>query len=314
MAAPHICVIYNPSSARGCVGMKFRRLRRLLGSTAEFQVTREPGHAIALAHAAAEAGFQTVAAAGGDGTVHEVANGILRAGRPEICFGVLPIGSGNDYARVLGVPFDPRQMVARVLSQDSWSVDVGEIVAEGGQRQRYFVNTAGFVMSGAVTWEARRIRQLRGLWLYGLATLRALCRHFRAAPTRLSLDQCEIVQPTLYLAVAIGRAEGGGFVVAPQAELDDGWFDYLHAGPMSRWQALGYLPRMLIGNLPNDDPRIRRGRCQEVTLASSEPLMAHVDGELFATPSAPARHFEIRLLPRRLRIRGPHAKALVRAR
>lgn len=307
MAVPDICVIYNPSAARGCVGMKFRRLRRLLGSAAEFQMTKEPGHAITLAQAAAEAGFQTVAAAGGDGTVHEVANGILRASRPEVCFGVLPMGSGNDYARVLGVPFDLRHMVARVLSRESWSVDVGEIIADGGQQQRYFVNTAGFVMSGAVTWEARRIRRLRGLWLYGLATLRALCRHFRAAPTRLSFDHREIVLPTLYLAVALGRAEGGGFVVAPEAQLDDGWFDYLHAGPMSRWQALGYLPRMLTGNLPEDDPRLRRGRCQEVSLVSPEPLMAHVDGELFATPSAPARQFEIRLHPRRLRIRGPKA-------
>jgi YegS/Rv2252/BmrU family lipid kinase len=270
-------------------------------------MTKEPGHAITLAQAAAEAGFETVAAAGGDGTVHEVANGILRADRPEVCFGVLPMGSGNDYARVLGVPFDPRQMVARVLSRESWSVDVGEITADGGQRQRYFVNTAGFVMSGAVTWEARRIRQLRGLWLYGLATLRALCRHFRAAPTYLALDRQEVPTPTLYLAIAIGRAEGGGFVVAPQAQLDDGWFDYLHAGSMSRWQALSYLPRMLTGNLPADDPRVRRGRCQRVTLACPEPVMAHVDGELFATPLAPARHFEIRLHPRRLRIRGPKA-------
>ena len=287
------------------MSLTFRRLRRLLGPAAEFQQTRGPEHGIELAEAAARAGFATVAAAGGDGTVHEVANGILRAERPEVCFGVLPLGSGNDYARVLGVPFDSRLMCERLLSSDSWRVDVGELCADGGKRHRFFVNTAGFVMSGATTWEARKIKKLRGLLLYGLAALRAISRHFAAAPTTLRIDHQPRDWPTLYLSVALGKAEGGGFVVAPHAKLDDGWFDYLHAGPMTRMQALGYLPRMIAGKLPENDPLLHRGRCQSLEIEAPIPLMAHVDGELFATPTEPACKFQIRLHPLRLRIRGP---------
>ena len=307
MPAPTVCVIHNPSAARGCVGMTFRRLRRLLGPAAEFQVTHGPEHAMELAEAAARAGFATVAAAGGDGTVHEVANGLLRAERPDVCFGVLPMGSGIDYGRALGVPFDPRLMCERLLSSDSWRVDVGELSADGGKGQRFFVNTAGFVMSGAATWEARKIKNLRGLMLYGLAALRAISLHFTSAPTTLHIDHQIRDWPTLYLSVAVGKAEGGGFVVAPHAKLDDGWFDYLHAGPMSRIRALGYLPRMISGKLPENDPLLHRGRCQTLEIEAPVPLMAHVDGELFATPAEPACRFQIRLHPLRLRIRGPSA-------
>ncbi|HMP01252.1 MAG TPA: diacylglycerol kinase family lipid kinase [Gemmatales bacterium] len=307
MADPRVCVIYNPSAARSCAGMTFRRVRRLLGPAAEFQKTQGPGDAVKLARDAAQAGFATVAAAGGDGTVHEVANGLLQVGRPEVAFGVLPMGSGNDYARVLGVPFTPQAMCERLLASDSWLVDVGEVTADGGLGQRFFVNTMGFVLSGAATWEARRIRSLRGLPLYGLAAVRAIWKHFQAAPTQLQIDSRTLDWATLYLAVAVGRAEGGGFVVAPHAKLDDGWFDYLHAGPLSRWRALGYLPKMITGNLPDHDPTIHRGRCQTLAVHSQTPIFAHCDGEMFASPSAPASQFEIRMHPLRLKIRGPSA-------
>ena len=100
--AGNICVIYNPKAGKGRAKRRMDRLRATLGGRAEFQPTSNPGHGEDLAFHAAQNGFSVVAAAGGDGTVHEVANGILRAGRPEIALAIFPIGSANDYAHSLG--------------------------------------------------------------------------------------------------------------------------------------------------------------------------------------------------------------------
>ena len=111
-------------------------------------------------------GFGIVAAAGGDGTVHEVANGLLHSGLPEVRFAVVPIGSANDYAYSLAADTDGQSPPA------VRPVDVG-VVSEPGGRQRYFVCCLGLGLNGAVTLESRQIRRLQGIALYGLATLRA---------------------------------------------------------------------------------------------------------------------------------------------
>src|SRR5205085_2805387 len=98
-----VCVIYNVRAGSGRAAEQLRRLRRVLGSRADFRATTGRGHAEELAFDAARAGFPVVAAAGGDGTVHEVANGLLRADRPDATLAVLPIGSANDYAHSLGL-------------------------------------------------------------------------------------------------------------------------------------------------------------------------------------------------------------------
>lgn len=283
--------------------MQLRRVQRLLGGHADLQFSDAPGHAEELALSAAAHGYATIVAAGGDGTVHEVANGILRANVPDAAFGVIPLGSGNDYAACLQTAADLRELCRQLLSGPAAPVDVGEVSDNRG-RQRYFVNTLGLGLSGAVTWESRRIKGLRGLALYGLAAIRAIQRHFHAPDTILTFDDQRCELPTLYLAVALGQREGGGFIVAPNAKLDDGLFDYLHAGKLSRWQALGYLPRMALGRLPNDDPVVRRGQCRTLVVESKTSLIVHVDGEIFAQPADQVSQLRIRLLPRQLLIRG----------
>lgn len=304
MPTPSLCVIHNPTAGRGFSRFTWKKLHRLLDPHADFRPTQGPEHAVELAEAAAREGFPTIVAAGGDGTVHEVANGLLRVTDSPSHFGVLPLGSGNDYARMLHLPKGLEQQVTRLLSFESWAVDAGRVLSPGGRRERYFVNTIGFGLSGVVTWESRQIRGLRGVPLYGLAALKAIYRSFRATPTELVLDEEAWPQPTLYFSVAIGQSEGAGFVVAPDAKIDDGWFDYLHAGPMTRLSALGYMPRMVLGKLPETGGPIRRGRCQRLTIVANEPLHCHTDGELFSDPTKPAQRFEVTLLPGALKIRG----------
>jgi diacylglycerol kinase (ATP) len=179
-------------------------------------------------------------------------------------------------------------------------VDVG--VVRSGSRSRYFVNGLGLGFNGAVTLESRRIKWLQGVALYGLAVVRALLFHFHCPLMRLRLDdEPERVGPTLALTLALGQREGN-FVVAPAARLDDGLFDYLHVGQLTRWQAVRLFPALVLGRLPADHSTLRTGRCRRVALTSETPLIVHVDGEFFSRPEDGVRDLEVELLPGRLRV------------
>src|SRR5438477_10276529 len=162
MTKANVCVIYNPAAGKGRGVQRLNKLRRVLGARAAFRPTDREGHAEDLALSAAQEGFPIVAAAGGDGTAHEVANGILRSGCHEVTFAVIPVGSANDYAYSLGLDGDwwlrrDERVAARPL-------DVG--LVQSGPRSRYFINGLGLGFNGAVTLEARKITHLQGLTLY----------------------------------------------------------------------------------------------------------------------------------------------------
>ncbi len=295
----NVCVIFNPKAGKGQAQSALDRLRHHLGAKAEFRPTAAPGHAEELARKAALDGFATVAAAGGDGTVHEVANGLLRSGRADVALGVYPIGSANDYAFALGLAPDwwTRQDVPTAVRP----VDVGRVRADG--RERFFINGIGIGFNGMVTLEARRIHWLRGVPLYALALLRALLFRFQTPRMWLTMDGREKEIHTLALSVNLGQREGN-FLLTPRAVLDDGEFDYLHAGPVRRWELIRYLPAMVTGRLPSDHPRFWTGRCRAVRVRSEAPLTVHLDGEFFCQAHDNVRELEIEMLPAALRVQG----------
>lgn len=297
-------MIFNPVAARGRAERRLRELQATLGPRAELLPTTHAGHAEELARDAALNGTGVITAAGGDGTVHEVANGVLRAGRPEVVFGVLPLGSANDYAYSLRKSFGDAAFLPT-----GQRVDVGLVRGDDG-RERYFLNTLGLGFSAAVTVESRRIRWLQGLALYGLAFLRALLFRYACPVMHCSFDGVPRQIPTLSLTIALAHREGS-FVVAPEARLDDGLFDYLHVGPLARWEVLRYMPTLASGGqLPRDHPALWQGRCREVRLQSPEPLTVHLDGEFFCRPQDQLRGLEVRLLPTALRVRLVDLKSL----
>jgi diacylglycerol kinase family enzyme len=301
MSQPEVCVIYNPASGRGRAARRLAGLRRAWETRAAFWPTAAAGQAEELALRAAQAGFATVAAAGGDGTVHEVANGLLRAGRPDVVLAVLPAGSANDYAHALGL--DPRWWRRPDPAVEPRAVDVG--VARAGSRCRYFVNGLGLGFNGLVTRESRRIRWLQGPALYGLAVLRTLCFHYALPRTAVRLDDGpEREVPTLGLTFALGPREGN-FLLAPRAVLDDGLFDCVHAGPLRRRDLAALLPRVFAGGgLPQDHPKLTMGRCRRARVRSESGLAVHTDGELFCVPEDGLHELDVELQPGALRVLG----------
>jgi diacylglycerol kinase family enzyme len=272
----------------------------VLGAAGDFRPTEGPGHAVELARQAANAGFAVVGAAGGDGTVHEVANGLLLSGRNDVDLAVFPIGSANDYAYSIGLAsgwwLDAQRMAT------AKPVDIGLVRTPCG-KSRYFINGIGFGFNGAVTMESQQIHRLQGVLLYTTALVRALCFRFQRPTLTITIDGQTRQSPTVAFSVAIGQREGN-FRLAPQAIVDDGLFDILHAADVARWEVLRYAPGMITGNLPTDHPQLWRGRCREVRVHSDAPLPVHLDGEMLCRPRDGVCDFDIEMLSRRLAVRG----------
>jgi diacylglycerol kinase family enzyme len=305
MSSNALCVIFNPNAGRGRARRRLDRLRALLGPTAVFRPTERPGHGEELAYEAASSGFAVVAAAGGDGTVHEVANGILRAGRPEVVLEVYPVGSANDYAHSLGL--DPEWKLRRDPEVVVRPVDVGEVTT--ADRRRFFVNGVGLGFGGHVARESRRVGWFQGKLLYNLALVRALWLRFEAPTWTIRLDEETRRGPTLLLSLAIGTREGN-FTLAPDALVDDGLFDVLHVGAVSRWTLIRNLLGVNAGRLPAH-PQLWQGRCASARVESATPLAFHLDGEFFASAEE-VFALDVRLLPGALRVAAHAGKARLR--
>jgi len=292
------CVIFNPTAGRRRAHQRLEALRAAWSSCADFRPTTAPGDGARLARKACEEGFEAVIAAGGDGTAHEVANGVLESHLRDVLFGVAPLGSANDYAHSLEQEFGP----AATQPARGVMVDVGQLRSDKGH-DCYFVNSIGLGLAGAVTLESRAIGWLQGLPLYGLAALRALWRRFEAPPLTTRYDDGpEEMQRTLLLSLLIGRREGN-FVLAPDAKLADGQFDYVQALNMSRWNVLTLLPRLATKGPPQEHSLVRQGRCTRLKVSCPVPLTVHVDGEMYCRPTDHIKQLEMELLPARLRTR-----------
>ncbi len=211
---------------------------------------------------------------------------------------MVPVGSANDYAYSLGLHGEwwlhaDKRIAVRV-------VDVG--LVRSGNRSRYFVNGLGLGFNGAVTLQSRKIKRLQGLPLYGLALLRALLFDYTLPPMTVRLDDGpERSGPTLAFSLANGKREGN-FVVAPEAVLDDGFFDYLQVGALHRFDLLRFAPGLAVGRLPKNHPQVWQGRCKRAELTSATPLTVHVDGEFFSLPADGCMAITVDLLRDRLRV------------
>ena len=291
------CVIFNPAAGRSRARTRLQAFRDRWCDVADFWPTEAAGHAQELATTAAQQGYQTIAVAGGDGTVHEAANGLLVAGADNVTFAVVPVGSANDYAFSIAQQFGTSQLD----DNSAHPVDVGFICS--GSRQQYFVESLGIGLTGQITAESRLIPNRQGLWLYGTAAFRVLWR--RQAPLDLALhwDETPAIQtPTRLLSVLLGQREGN-FLMAKSALLDDGLFDVVHGGDVSHWLALALLPRFLWSGPPEDHPQITHHTCRRLQVESPTPLAVHTDGELFATEADDVQQLQVDLLPSRLRVK-----------
>ncbi|HSB37390.1 MAG TPA: diacylglycerol kinase family protein [Thermoanaerobaculia bacterium] len=300
MSGPRIVFIANPAAGKGRARREERRLRSALeraGLFGDWRVTSAPDDGIALAEESVRDGAEMVVAVGGDGTVNEVVGGLMRVQKEKRpLFGLVPAGTGNDYARVLGLkPWDVAGAATALLSRCERSLDAGEV------NGRFFANGFGLGFDGSVAEAAARIHWLRGHPAYLAAVFTALTRweNFRL---EAEIDGEYLEGRSILAAVTIGPASGGGFHLTPDAKPDDGLFDVCRLGDFGKLEAVRHLPKALNGShVTLAKASMRRGRA--VTLSSDRPLVAHVDGNLMRDVGH-AEPLRFRIHPAALRVVG----------
>ena len=308
---PRIKVIFNPAADRGHARQLAPRIKEWLSANGDigWAETSRPGEAVELATRACEEGYDVIVAAGGDGTAQEVVNGLMIGGHGEIggsTLGSIPIGSGNDFAWMMGVAPGVRrtrnlQLVQaaaqKILAGKTRSIDLGKICDESNTC-RYFDNGVGIGFDGIVNIESRKIQRLRGFLMYTVAVLRTMLYYYCAPRAVLELDEQHIEKSTLMLSVANGRRYGGGFYVTPQAEVDDGQFDVCLVEQVSRIEMLKLLLLFMKGTQATN-PHVQMMRAKRVIVRCDEGYAVHADGEIFATS---AKSLTVELLPQRLKV------------
>ena len=271
-----VALIVNPQAGRGAAARLAPQVIAQLGAMGidcAPRYTRAPGEATALVAEALRAGAECVAVAGGDGTLNEAVNGYIGVARENQALACVPIGSGNDFAKMLGTAGDWRLACERIAQGARRRVDAG--VCNG----RYFANGIGAGFDAQVALEAKSVRWLRGNAIYGAALARTLVLRHSTPRVRLSHDAGTMERKVTLVAAANGACYGGAFRMAPDADIADGLLDLVVADALSRFGILGLVPHVLRGTHVG-----RRGvtvlRTRRLTLVSEEPLVVHADGEI----------------------------------
>jgi len=287
-------IIVNPAAGRGKTHRRLPVLRDLFHRHPceyHLEMTHGPMEAADIASRAAAAGeWDAVVAFGGDGTINEVANGL--AGTDAV-LGVLPCGTGNDFARSLGVSKDLAQAFRTLMEGQVCAVDLGHT------ESRYFINGIGVGFDARVNYEARQLKGLRGTALYLASILRTLSK-YKALEMEVRFNGTSRSGKTYLVAAGNGFSVGGGFMLTPDARLDDALLDICHIDEIG----LGTIVRHF-GKLYNG----RIGRVKQVTMAQSPHLEiqcaagmpVHMDGEVIATR---AQRLSVRMVPGALKVIG----------
>lgn len=288
-----IKVILNPTAGTAIALEQLQEALEELGEVAIAR-TERAGHAEELARAAADEGFGTVVAAGGDGTLHEIVNGLSEAGG-RCRLGLVPLGTGNDFARTLGIPLEPREAVAVLARGDTRETDVVDLTI-GGRLRRMINSSAGGLVGELGERMDKRNKEWWGSLAYFISAAIELPR-MQEYRLRLAFDDSPRWElDGLDMFVGNGRSVGGGVRATPEAMLNDGKIDVLIAptAPMATIALWG--AKVLTGQHRPDDGLITR-RAARLEVDSDPPMPINADGELLGTTPAV---YEVR--PRALRV------------
>ena len=274
-------------------------LERLPGTDVRF--TEKEGDAEVIAREAVQAGAGLVVAAGGDGTLNEVVNG-LSEDFGSARLGLLPLGTGNDFARSINIPADLDAALAILQAGRVRTVDVA--CATLGASNRYFINMSAGGFSGVVSEKAHEAKDRWGPLAYLRAALGTL-PELQGFKTRILVNGVEnLALDTYNIVISNGRFVAAGIPVAPQSKLDDGLLDLMIAPATTIPQLAILVPQVLLGRHTESDLLLFR-KVTRVEIESVPPMSFNVDGEVIG--DAPAR-FEV--LPRALEvIVGPEEEA-----
>ncbi len=307
--------IVNPKSASGATRDKWSGVAADLRTHfGPFKVafTRSPGDGIELARRHAEEGAEFIIACGGDGTINEVANGILLS-KTDCEFGVFPSGTGGDFRRTIGLPTTPREIARALKEGETRPIDVGRVAfqdLEGNPAERYFVNESSIGLApsiiervkGSTSLNWLPLDSVRGRASFALSTLQEVVG-LGAIPLRVKIDDGEErVIHTVNLCIANARYFGGGMMIAPDAKLADGMLDVVNVGDINTAKIILNAYSLYLGtHIDLPEVKSKLARRIEVTPANpADRTLISIDGEL---PGKLPAIYEV--VPAALKLRVP---------
>jgi diacylglycerol kinase (ATP) len=298
-------LIVNPTAGGGAARRAVPSIERMLheqGVGFDLVCTERPWHAAQLARQAVDDGCDVVVAVGGDGTSNEVLNGLMQAKQAAegtAAMGVLCVGRGNDFAFGAGVPHTVEAGCRALIEDHRRTIDVGRVFGESLPAGRFFGNGVGIGFDTVVGLEAAKLKRLRGFPGYLVAALKTIFLYYHAPRTLIEYGGRTIDQKSLMVSIMNGRRMGGGFMMAPDSEIDDGQFDLCIASQVSRFGIFFLIPRFMKGTQAGR-PAVTTGRTERITVTAIEGILpAHADGETLCTEG---KTLTVEILPRQIEI------------
>ena len=293
-----IPLLINPAAGRGRARHHARSIRRLLAdSGVEFEEIQSTavGDIEYKVFAAAAAGADRIIVAGGDGSVHEAVNGILRSDS-QTALGVIPVGTGNDFAKACSIPLhweDATRLLADWIGSDMPL----RYIDAGRMNDRYFANGVGIGFDAKINQIARGNRLPLGGLVYLIAVFQGVWDGVITPDIRMRYDGTEYDGPGTLVEVCNGASVGGMFQIAPMARNDDGFLDLVIVQPVGRLRIFALLPRLMKSSHINAN-EVSCARVNSLSLIANEPLPSHLDGEIQALQC----EFQIEILKRSVAI------------
>jgi len=296
-------LIFNPIANLGRAWPVASALRRVVDELggADWSGTVYPGHASEIAEKAGTQGYKKVVAMGGDGTIHEVINGLMaipQKDRPLL--GIVPIGSGNDFATTMGITRNSEEALRKVFSGSPQWFDVATAQDESG-RIEYWMNTLGMGFDSAVNFHSRNVPIFHGFMIYFLAVFRTMIENYRPFKINCTIDGEPFEKETLMFTVANGRREGGGFLLAPDALQNDGLLNFTVVDVISRLTMFSAIPHFLDGTHASLN-YVKTGTFKKIVLKSDKPLWIHADGEVFAGFTSHVTELTLEVVPNAIQL------------
>ena len=301
-------VIINPTSGRGYAASAVPRIQQIFKEFKmdfRLEMTEYPWQAAEYSELAARQGYDVVVCAGGDGTVNEVINGLMFAraqGLQHTALGILSIGSGNDMAASLGLPFDLREAVQAIRDDNRRLIDIGSVRSSELPEGRFFGNCVGIGFDAAGTILSKKITYASGMIAYLIAAIQTIFTYYASAPTiRINMDGVVLTQKSLMVSIMNGRRIGGGFWTAPNSIMDDGFFDLCIARNVGRLRMFFLLPHFMNGTHASQ-PEIRMAQAKNVTVTAIQGnLPVQIDGEILCEEG---HELEVEIYPKQLEVVG----------
>ena len=293
MAADTVHLFLNPTAGRGRAGRRQARILELLeqgGVDVEYHASQSLGDLEAQVLQHVNDGAKRVVVAGGDGSVHEAVNGILRSDS-DAALGVIPTGTGNDFAKACDIPLN-WEHATRLLADRIAAAGTPRKIDVGRFNDRYFANGAGIGFDARVTHVARSFLLPIGDLVYLIAIFRTLFDGIASPPLQIVADDFTWEGPLTLAAICNGPWVGGMFHLAPMASNSDGKMELLIVDPVSRRRILTLLPKLMRGEHMHEPELIHRS-VTTLRIKAESPMPSHLDGEV----QLPQTDFELSVLP-----------------